>query len=421
MARSVSCLALVATIFVAGCVAEGPPSTPTGTGASGAPSLPAVAPPSADVSPSGTPSDSPSLPPAVLDPSTARWTEIGKVGRGPATGGAVSDLIAFDGGYVGVEQREPFQEPVAWMSTNGRSWDVTSLANWVRNCPGYGPEGDEDVPDADVAAIATNGRQVIVVGAENPHTAATCADVTASIRPIAWVSGDGRTWRRSAPFYAAGPNGRATAVWAAPDGWQAVAESPVKGMLSLWQSADGLSWKDVGKLADVETMNVYAGAAANGSVVLSRYVEGDTDLFMSTDGRTWEPIDAAGGCEKGATQIEAPASPGLGAWVLLSGSRICTSVDLATWATEELPMAVWRLAQTRFGAIALGDTCYGAGVDCPDPGMRAYVTADGATWSRFDHPKAYYGRLVADGPAGVLMLGTRPNDPGWPSVWLLDP
>ncbi len=84
-------------------------------------------------------------------------------------------------------------------------------------------------------------------------------------------------------------------------------------------------------------------------------------------------------------------------------------------------MAVWRVAQTPFGAIAVGDTCSGAGSDCPDPGPQAYLSADGATWSRLAHPKVYYGRSLADGPAGVLLLGTGPDGGDTPSVWLLEP
>ncbi|HEV2006826.1 MAG TPA: hypothetical protein VGQ85_09455, partial [Candidatus Limnocylindrales bacterium] len=146
-------------------------------------------------------------------------------------------------------------------------------------------------------------------------------------------------------------------------------------------------------------------------------------MFTSFDGRTWTPIVTAGGCETAATQIVAPASPGLGAWLVLSDSRICSSVNLIDWSTTQLPMAVARLSQTRFGAVAVGDTCSGTGTNCPDPGPRAYVTLDGSTWSLLTRPKAYFGRSLADGPAGVLLIGSGP-DPGGSIVsgtWSLAP
>jgi hypothetical protein len=392
---------------------------------SASPSPLATATPSPGVSPSPVASAARPLPPVALDPAIARWKKVGKVGPGPATGGAISGLVGFDAGYVALGRREPFLQPVAWTSTDGRSWDVTSLSKWVRNCPGNGPEGDEDVPDALTTAIATNGRQVIVVGAEHHLTAATCANVGAGTRPIAWVSDDGRTWRRSKPFYAEGANDRAEAVWAIPGGWRAVTTAP---RCTLWQSADGLDWKSIGELKDGLSPDVCIATSADGTIVSSRRELGFSRLrlYRNLDGLglTWQPIDNAGGCEKGATDILPPRSPGLDAWVVLSDLKICTSVDLKAWSTNELGMFVCcrgRIAQTRFGAIAIGDTCYGGGVVCPDLGARAYLTADGATWSRLDHPKAYDDLYVADGPAGVLLLGTGPDDLYWPAVWLLEP
>ena len=360
------------------------------------------------VVPSSTSTPNPSSSPAVLDPTSARWTLLGT-----APGG---ELIGFDGGYVVLGSRGDLEEPVAAFSRDGRGWEVNSLANSVPNCPGYGGPGIVNVPDADAVAIASNGHQLVVVGAEQPHDVASCADVGASIRPIAWVSDDGRTWRRSAPFYAAGPNGRATAVWAVPHGWQAVADDPSSGTLSVWESADGTQWEPVGPLAadPSEAVDVLAvGTASNGTVVLSRNAGvGPARLFVSSDDKTWTPIRSAAGCETGTTQIVGPAAQGLGGWVLLSGSRICTSVNLVDWSTTALPMAVTRIVRTRFGAIAVGDTCSGIGKTCLDPGPEAYLTIDGSHWSLLAHPKVYFGRSIADGPAGVLLIGSGPDAGG---------
>jgi hypothetical protein len=363
--------------------------------------------------PSSVPSSAP------LDPAAASWTSIGT--------GAGGQLVGFGGGYVALASGE-LEAPVAWFSNEGRDWTSTTLSSLVPNCPGFGAPGSSaPVPDADGAAIATNGRQVVVVGAEHPNDPASCSD-GGSIRPIAWISDNGRTWRRSAPFYTGGPNGRATAVWAMPDGWEAVADDPGAGTLAVWHSADGLTWESIGPLAGpTESAEVFAVAAAGGTVIVSRATgivgTGGVHLLMSSDSRTWSPIDKAGGCETGATQIVAPATPGLNAWVVVSGTRICTSVNLTDWSTKELPISVWRVAQTRFGLIADGDTCFGAGTNCPDPGPRAYLTVDGVTWSPLAHPKAYYGRALADGPAGVLLIGDGPDASGGlvSGVWVLEP
>ena len=174
----------------------------------------------------------------------------------------------------------------------------------------------------------------------------------------------------------------------------------------------------------VGDVNVYAGAAPDGTVVLSRWADTTSGLrlFTSRDGRTWEPIETAGGCEAapGTTQIVGPAAQGLDAWVLLDDMRLCTSRDLLTWSGTTMTDAPSTVAQTRFGAIVLADACFGAGSTCaPDP--RAYLTTDGVTWTPMAHPPVYWGRAVADGPAGVLMVGQGTADDGATTVWRLDP
>lgn len=369
--------------------------------------------------PSSLPTPSPSPSPVVLDPSTAHWTKLGVAGGSGA-------LVAFDGGYVALGSLPyagpPGSEPAAFFSADGVSWEGTSLATMVPNCPDWGPAGAEDVPDAEVRAITTNGSEVVIVGEEAPHDAAGCANVAASVRPVAWYSPDGRTWRRSAPFEVGGPNSRATAVWAIPSGWQTAVQGAVTGTITIWESIDGLAWYQVGEPVAVGDVNVYAGAAPDGTVVMSRWAGATSGLrlFVSHDGRTWEPIKTAGGCETGTTEIVPPSRPGLDAWVLLADMRLCTSPDLLTWSGTTMTDAPSTVAQTRFGGIVLADACFGAGSTCaPDP--RAYLTTDGVTWTRMAHPPVYWGRVVADGPAGVLMVGQGTEDGGATTVWRLDP
>ena len=369
--------------------------------------------------PSPTPSPSPS--PVVLDPSTAHWTKLGVAPASVA-------LVGLDGGYVALGSLPiagpPGSEPAAFFSADGVSWEETRLATMVPNCPDWGRAGAEDVPDAEHRAMATNGSEVVIVGEEAPHDAAGCANVAASVRAVAWYSPDGRTWQRSAPFEVGGLNARATAVWAIASGWQAAVQGAVTGTISIWESSDGLAWHQIVEPVAVGDVNAYAGAAPDGTVVLSRWTDTTPglQLFTSRDGRTWEPIRTAGGCEAtpGTTQIVGPDARGLDAWVLLDDMRLCTSRDLLTWSGTTMTNALGPVAQTRFGAIVLADTCFGAGSTCaPDP--LAYLTTDGVTWTPMAHPPVYWGRAVADGPAGVLMVGQGTADDGATTAWRLDP
>lgn len=382
MDRRLRIVVAIAVTLIAACTANetpAPPSAATPTAIATATVTGAPAPTTGPRSPSSPP---PSASPIVR----ARWTKLELTGDAPAG----IDLVGFDAGYATVGTRDPFEDPIAWFTSVGTAWQAASLANLVPNCPGWGPEGDEEVPDADTAAIASNGHQVVVVGAGAPHDPAGCADVGSSIRPIAWLSDDGRTWRRSEPFYTGGSNGRATAVWPTADGWEAFVEAPATGTPSIWRSSDGLHWESTSVLAEAGLTSVISAAATGGTVVLTGDA-GDVGstrprVVASHDGGAWTPLDVPAGCLAGQTQVLAPRGEGLAMWIVRGDSRTCISVDLLTWSSRKLPMAIWRIAQTKSGAIALGDTCTGAGTNCTDPGLRAYLTTDGLTWTRIDHP-----------------------------------
>ena len=362
--------------------------------------------------PSTMPTPNPSPSPLVLDPSTAHWTKLGTSGGGGA-------LVGFDGGYVQVGCDRGL--------VLGRRPDL--------GAPRASPPSSPTVRGGDRRAMrrsrtprrarsATNGRELVIVGEEQPHDTAGCANVAASVRPVAWYSPDGRTWRRSAPFETGGLNSRATAVWAIPSGWQAAVQGAAAGTIAIWESSDGLAWHEVLQPVAVTDVNVYAGAAPDGTVVMSRSTETTfgLTLFLSYDGKTWAPIRTAGGCEAtpGVTQILGPAADGLNAWVLVDDMRLCTSRDLKSWSATTMTAAPAAVAQTRYGAMVLADACFGAGSTCaPEP--QAYVTTDGRAWTPIPHPPVYWGRSVADGPAGVLLVGQGTADSAATSVWRLDP
>jgi hypothetical protein len=108
-------------------------------------------------------------------------------------------------------------------------------------------------------------------------------------------------------------------------------------------------------------------------------------------------------------------------WGVATGKWLCISQDLVDWTATDLGILLLGAAQTRYGVMAFGDSCFGIGVACPDPGVRAYVTVDGEEWTEVPHPlPLFWERVLSDGPAGVLMIGIGPNDTGR-EVWRLTP
>jgi hypothetical protein len=403
--------------------ASGAPASPSASLAPAPTPSPSAGPtPSAAPSPSAGPTPFPIAPPAPFDPATAGWTPLGRVSpTGAADDASITGIVGFDRGYAAIGEKKDLG-PVAWYSVDGTNWTAAPIANRVTNCPGWGLARNDVVPDAKPNAIAANGSEIVIVGEEAPHDAAACANIAASVRPVAWHSPDGRTWQRSAPFEVGGTNSRATAVWAIPGGWQAAVQGAVTGTIATWESIDGLAWHQIGEPVAVGDVNVYAGAAPDGTVVLSRWADMTSGLrlFTSRDGRAWEAIATAGGCEKapGVTQVAGPAAQGLDGWVLLGDMRLCASPNLSTWSTTKFDAALSVVAQTRNGAIALGDACYGAGVTCaPDP--RAWLSVNGVDWAPIAPPRVYWGWTLADGPAGVLLVGSGTADGGAPTVWAL--
>jgi hypothetical protein len=264
------------------------------------------------------------------------------------------------------------------------------------------------VPDAEHRAIATNGRAVVIVGEVGDYAGDPCG----ALRPVAWYSADGRTWQRSEPFAATVGDLRAVAVWATDTGWGAMTEA------GLWASADGLTWRRTGDLP----AGLYANAGAPDGRLLGAVhgAESETGrLVTSADGVDWRDVAAPDACGGGVQGIMAPAQPGRDAWIVVGDLRLCSSRDLTSWT--ETPIDAWMgsAVQTRYGAIVLGDTCYGAGATCkPDP--RAWVLIDGDTWVAMKHPPVAFDRSIADGGAGVLIFGDNamesPKD-----VWHLEP
>jgi hypothetical protein len=193
----------------------------------------------------------------------------------------------------------------------------------------------------------------------------------------------------------------------------------------VWESSDALTWTKLaglpGRLAGAGGTFSAAGIAGTpGAGVLASLETGDgwTALFAASTGKDWRRLARDSGCGRNGPEILPPAS--LDAWVVIGGLRVCTSRDLVTWSATNLDAALYANAQTRYGAVLTGDACYDEDATCT-PAPRAWISVDGTTWTRLANPPAWWGPTgLADGPAGVLLIGSGAIDHG-PDAWRLAP
>ena len=371
--------------------------------------------PGPDASPGPNASTGPVASP-VVPASALTWESLGAMNEA-----GVKGLVAFDGGYVAYGSTDALG-PVAWFSADGRTWTATPLASKHLNCPGWGPPGDDYVPDADVTAGATNGRQVVLAGAEQLFTDAACTAPGSSVRMVAWISSDGRTWQRSDGFAPGTTNARVAGAWPASDGWQVTDEFSGE----VWTSADGLAWERAAIVARGTTAAITPVAAGpDGSVVVAQHGQDGGPYFglAAWNGSTWRDVALPEPCAGEPAMVLPPAVGGSGSsagsssgsssasWLLAAGQSICASADLGTWTSSAVPVAswaqTWELARTRFGLLAsISQDCR----DCAQPGPWVnYLSTDGRTWAELGSSvQAFH---LADGPAGVIALG--PEGAAW--------
>jgi hypothetical protein len=220
----------------------------------------------------------------------------------------------------------------------------------------------------------------------------------------------------------------------------------------VWHSSDGLTWTALHKAparagADARTFPlVHEGVAdATGRRVLwqggSDDVNGQswpvTTLASSPDGLTWATLDGFLGKDAEVDAGMAPAAGRAPRWVLVGGiiSRdlsidqltgtptVWTSEDVTHWTSISLPNAtdsrVWdvsSLVLASRGYVAVGTRYDGLASD-----HETWVSDDGTTWTLVDPsaaPGLQFGpQHLADGPAGVLGIGD--DGSGASVVWSL--
>jgi hypothetical protein len=387
--------------------------------------------PAASPSPSPAAVPSPSEPPASTfaapiasatplpsKPATADTRPLGWVKVAEVKAHGVDALLALDGGYLGWEATGDEGYPVARYSSDGLTWTHAELAKEVTPCPGWAAR-----PDGEVSGGATNGESVVLVGLEYAPGHATCGTWQAA----AWVTTDGTSWQR-APGFAPSGDGNAWAhdVWATPTGWEAAVTGP--NSITIWQSADGLTWTSAAEVAKGDTGVGWHASAADGTrlLVINDDSTDTSHLLMSKDGRDWRQIDGPPPTHGAIARILAPDLD-TQSWIVVTTeddaerSTIWTSTDLGHWESAPFPMpAVESIVHTAYGLLAFGsDPCRETGSTCDTDPSQYFLSPDGNAWTPLD--AAVDPVTFIEGGAGVIGIGYPKEGEDAQSVWRLEP
>ena len=438
-ARSHALLAV--TVLVIGC---GPAQV------SPSPSVGAVSPASSAVaSASASPTESVASPSPSRSPAAgSTWHQVASLKDAAASR---SGIVGFAGGYVVMRDGSR-----VWFSADGKTWTPVALP--------FKTSKDSNGIElkADAHAIASDGRQLIVVGSYTHEPCdpqqGTGGGPECIGSPISWTSTDGKAWQSSYPW--PGPTvpkpynqgSEFTTAWPVPTGgWNAAVAyfaGEAGGVGGIFHSADGLAWKALPKTPPTkltgspnppELWGVGASDSTGRTVVgAAWYLSGGTGsvtrLFSTTDGNTWTPLEGFPGDGSDTIVAIPPVIGGSTSWLFGGVDKtpvptVWSSPDLATFSAVGLPTgsqdargSLNALIRSAQGYVATGQVSLG------EQSRRAsWISADGASWallargletpisSDADGPD-----IVADGPAGVLGL-TWTFDSDMPAiVWLLD-
>lgn len=176
----------------------------------------------------------------------------------------VEQVVAIDGGFLAVGRSET-GAGVSWTSIDGRAWDEPITL------PG--------LEEGLITHVAALDHGVLAVGY-------SLGDMTAY---RFWISADGRSWRRpaSAPIARVEP-GIAVAV---SDTGYLVIGSPVsagRSAPSLWASADGESWTE--RSTNLGPGLLPVALASGSSGIVGSFLDPERGLVAhSVDGRSWQP------------------------------------------------------------------------------------------------------------------------------------
>ena len=401
--RSVRAVALGAAsvLIAAGCVgtqtSPGFSAEPSSTAASFDPVTPSATPELTLATRSARPVAS------LLPPPALAWTVLLKTGGPVGIVGAVATAdayIAYGGDASG-----------SWAarSTDGRTWISTRLSTSVKACPTYAV-----APDFRVYAGATDGRQVVLGGVESAcgtysAVAWISSDGKSWQRSEEFGAVDGfaeatEVWAVPGGWESLVQTSTTTgtrSIWASTDGLQwrrtRIATAAPGGDLSA----------TFGVATDGTRLLSRFNGATDTPVVVDGLGGGESSLERSTDGVVWSSVALNLPKGRGVGGIWPPGLVGPNQWLLLTVAEslpviMWVSADLVDWRQAQFPRGDFGLiAATRYGYFVTGANLCGDGGTC-SPNELEYFSADGLQWTPFTDSTAYY--IVVDGPAGVIGL-----------------
>jgi hypothetical protein len=387
------------------------------------------------------PSSGPSVPPWTVDADVLAWHRLGKIS------GSVDAVIGFARGYVALDG----SDGAVLVSTDGRSWRKVRL-------PFDPPETTRDPLDANGTlglGLATNGTDVLIVGGYShepcqlTEPGSTGEGPDCDYSPVAWISGDGVTWRVAYPDTG---TGEFVAAWpVATGGWDAALSTwggEVSTGQDLWHSADGLTWTRLNPAPPAAwSIPPVAATDATGRRVLAACLCDNlikTTVSTSPDGRVWTVSKGFPGRAVTVLAGVAPAH-GTSRWVMAGSTMtdditsvptVWSSKDLVHWKATRLAVhpgvaagsetgtvvgEVDALVVTERGYVAVG-TAFGQLETTDTAAHETWVSDKGVTWTALKgtgRPVLDYGPgLLADGPAGVIGVSATGVEGEW-AAWQL--
>lgn len=351
---------LIGAVLIASCAGPGStaPSSPTATvGAA---------------TPTPTPGATP-VPTATDEPAPASWRQA--PAQAALKGVTFEDVTWTGTRFVAVGYLE---------DGTGVFLDSTDGVTWHRQ-PNQG---------AYPVRIAAGPAGVVVVG-------------RIGTRWATWASPDGLAWtaRRDAfPMPSLGSDTvDVTDVVARGDGWLAVGRRDPACFVDcgnapkrayVWTSSDGLQWTRLPDQAALKGGAIAAVARRADGFVAAGSAAGHAAIWTSPDGLAWSRVPDA-------PMFQGPRAGD--AWPGLPPEE----------AAQLLPVAATNVV-VRDGAIVVVGTAYAQDVCAPKvaeasscPGIRAWWSADGRTWSKasMEMPRNGQANGLAATPDGVLMVG----------------
>ena len=250
-------------------------------------------------------------------------------------------------------------------------------------------------------------------------------DGHAGFEPRIWASRDGgATWHESPAHF------RITALAAGGDGAVAFSQADVSQPISVWTSADGLTWRQLRQQPGVfASAQVYSaargvhGLVAGGSVGPPRQRAG---IWTSPGGRTWRRVPNAGrifGNGSDGSQVNYVMAGPRG--ILAIGQRLGTRAPVA-WVSPD--GVHWQRRTLPFGAgnVGFGQVVAWRGgfVAFTHEGGETAVwsSANGLTWTRVGSDELFGGSArvwsVTGFRGGMVAVGSfarhpRPACRGW--------